>query len=139
MAKRNIKGLQEYGKQRTIECEKKVLDTIEEMRKSKHTITVANVARAAGISPNFIYTHKDILETVRKYSPASGRKTIQSQDSKDALINSLRMENRALKKELAKLENREKYEEKYLQAEKQIEQLKKELENITRDSLDLEY
>ena len=33
----------------------------------------------------------------------------------------------------------EKYEEKYLQAEKQIEQLKKELENITRDSLDLEY
>ena len=109
------------------------------MRKSKHTITVASVARAAGISPNFIYTHKDILETIRKYSPASGRKTIQSQDSKDALINSLRMENRALKKELAKLENREKYEEKYLQAEKQIEQLKKELENITRDSLDLEY
>ena len=134
MAKRNIKGLQEYGKQRTIECEKKVLDTIEEMRKSKHTITVASVARA-----NFIYTHKDILETIRKYSPASGRKTIQSQDSKDALINSLRMENRALKKELAKLESREKYEEKYLQAEKQIEQLKKELENITRDSLDLEY
>ena len=33
----------------------------------------------------------------------------------------------------------EKYEEKYLQAEKQIEQLKKELENITRNSLDLEY
>ena len=118
---------------------RKVLDTIEEMRKSKHTITVASVARAAGISPNFIYTHKDILETIRKYSPASGRKTIQSQDSKDALINSLRMENRALKKELAKLESREKYEEKYLQAEKQIEQLKKELENITRDSLDLEY
>ena len=130
MAKRNIKGLQEYGKQRTIECEKKVLDTIEEMRKSKHTITVASVARAAGISPNFIYTHKDILETIRKYSPASGRKTIQSQDSKDALINSLRMENRALKKELAKLESREKYEEKYLQAEKQIEQLKKELEKM---------
>lgn len=47
------------------------------------------------------------------------------------------MENRALKKELAKLESREKYEEKYLQAEKEIEQLKKELENITRNSLDL--
>ena len=40
------------------------------------------------------------------------------------------MENRALKKELAKLESREKYEEKYLQAEKQIEQLKKELETV---------
>lgn len=139
MSKRNVTGLKEYGARRTEESHKKVLNAINHMRKEHISITIASVAREAGVSPNFIYTHNDLLQTIRKYSPASGRKTIQSQDSKDALINSLKLENRALKKQISDYEKEQNYKEKYELALKKIEQLKKENENLLRSSLDLEY
>ena len=139
MSKRNVNGLKEYGALRTEESRKKVLNAINRMRKNHDTITIASVAREARVSPNFIYTHNDLLKTVRKYSPASGRKTIQSQDSKDALINSLKLEIKALNKQISDYQKNEKYKEKYETALKEIDQLKRENENLIRNNLDLEY
>ena len=139
MSKRNVNGLKEYGVHRTEESRKKVLDTINRMRKEQSIITIASVAREAGVSPNFIYSHDDLKKTIRKYSPASGRKTIQSQDSKDALINSLNMEIKALKKQISDFQKNEKYKEKYEKSLEEIEQLKKEIENLIQNNLDIDY
>ena len=139
MSKRNVNGLKEYGAHRTEEARNKVLETLNHMRKDGTVITVAGVARRAGVSPNFIYSHDELKKTIRKYYPASGRKTIQSQDSKDALINSLNMEMKALKKQISNFEKNEKYKEKYEKSLEEIEQLKKEIENLIQDNLDIDY
>ena len=139
MSKRNVNGLKEYGSYRTEETRKKVLNALNHMRNNNIPIRVSSVAKEAGISPNFIYTHDDVLKTVRKYSPASGRKTIQSQDSKDALINSLKLEIKALNKQISDFKKNEKYKEKYENATKEIAQLKKEIEYLIRNNFDIEY
>ena len=109
------------------------------LRREGETINIAKVAKLAGVSPNFIYTHEDILKTIRKYSNNPGVKKVQTQDAKDVLINSLRSENRDLKQKIKKLESEERYKDRCRRLEKEIEQLKKEVENALLNSDDFTY
>lgn len=135
----NISGLQEHGKVRTATAQKKVISALNALRRDGERITVAKVAKMAEVSPNFIYTHEDILKTIRKYSDNPGTKRVQTQDAKDVLINSLRSENRELKQKINKLQSEEHYKEKCVKLEEQIEQLKKEVENALLSSNDFTY
>ena len=139
MPKSNITGLIEHGKVRTEITEKKVMATLNTLRREGETINIAKVAKLAGVSPNFIYTHEDILKTIRKYSNNPGVKKVQTQDAKDVLINSLRSENRDLKQKIKKLESEERYKDRCRRLEKEIEQLKKEVENALLNSDDFTY
>jgi len=139
MRKSNIKGLQECGKARTALAEKKVLSALNTLRKSEEDITIAKISKESGVSPNFIYTHEDILNTIRKYTTPSGRKKKQTQDSKDTLINCLRVENNSLKRKIHELEKNENYRAKCEQLEQEIEKLKKELQEAYSLNLPLTY
>jgi len=139
MAKRNIKGLQEFGKIRTQTCEKKVLDALNLMVKNNEKVTISAVARKAGVTNKFIYSHIDLLSTIRRYTEPSGYKKKQTQDSKDSLITCLRLENKNLKKQIKELESREDYRIQNEQLETEIIKLKKELDNALNMALDLKY
>lgn len=139
MSKRNVEGLQEYGKVRTALSEKKVLAALNDLRKSSEDITVAKVAKTAGVSLNFIYSHEDILNTVKKYTVPSGRKKQQTQDSKDVIISCLRAEIKDLKKTIKEIESNENYKGKCESLEKEIDRLKDELEKAYNNNLDLTY
>lgn len=137
--RKNVTALKEYGKKRTEDAEKKVLQALNAMRRNEEKITIAAVARVANVTPNFIYTHPDILETVKKYAVSTGHKKVQTQDSKDVLISCQKKEIQQLKKRIKILEGNENYREKFEKAQEEISNLKKELENALNSSLDLNY
>ena len=139
MSAKNITGLQEYGKVRTELSEKKVFAALNTLRKNNEKITVAKVAKTAGVSPNFIYSHEDILKSVKKYAEPSGFKKKQTQDSKDVIISCLREEINKLKETVKNMETNENYKEKCESLEKEIEKLKMELEQAYNNNLDIMY
>ncbi len=136
---KNINGLKEHAKARSSFCEKKVLNALDILKKSDSKITIASVARAANVTPNFIYTHEDLLKTVRKYTEPTGRKKIQTTDSKDSLINTLRIENRQLKVRIKELERNDNYKIKYNELEQKYKDLENQLDASYINNLDIMF
>lgn len=136
---KNTKGLEEFSKSRTELAEKKVLEALNTLRKEGAPFKLSKVAEIAGVSTNFIYTHPDILKTVKKYTEPTGRKKKQTEESKDVLVSCLREENRKLKQEIKALKSNENYKEKCAQLEEKIKELQIELENAYNNGLDLNY
>lgn len=136
---KNIEGLIESGKKRTKEAEEKVYKALNVMRRDGDKITVAGVARVAGVTANFIYKHPELLEAVQKYASSTKRKTVQTQDSKDVVISCLKEENKKLKQRITMLEKNEDYKKKYNEAEKEIARLKKELTINLSSRFDINY
>lgn len=136
---RNTRGLEEFSKSRTEIAEKKVLEALNTLRKEGKPLNITRIANAAGVSTNFIYTHPDILKTVKKYTEPTGYKKKQTEESKDVLVSCLREENRKLKQQIKALESNENYKEKCLKLEEKIKELQIELENAYNNGLDLMY
>ncbi|MBR0382388.1 MAG: hypothetical protein IJH71_08135 [Eubacterium sp.] len=133
--KRNTEGLVEYAKKRTDDSTNKVKKALNQMIRDSEKITIAAVAKRAGVSPNFIYSNEHVLKTVRKYCDASKKKKLQSQDAKDVIIATLKNENRELKSQLKTQELNNKYKERCIELEAKVAELQASLDKALSESL----
>ena len=139
MQQRNVEGLREFGKIRTADSSDKVRKALNQMVRDGEKINICRVAERAGVSTNFIYTHADILKVVRKYCDETKQKRLQSKDSKDVLITTLRNENRELKSKLKAEKENEKYKIRCMELEAENKRLRDELEKAYSETITMEY
>lgn len=139
MQQRNTEGLKEFAKVRTANSSDKVRKALNQMVRDQEKINISRVADRAGVSPNFIYTHDDILKMVRKYCDESKRKKLQSRDSKDILISCLRNENQELKSKLKAEKENEKYKARCMELEAENRRLQDALEKAYAETISMEY
>lgn len=135
MAKRNTSGLKEYTEDLKRKKEQDVIKAINRLKKTGKPITLQLVCTEAKVSRSYIYKNQTLLTMINKYREPTGYKKIQSKDAKDTLILSLKAENTKLKRELKKLQKDESYKEKYEDALKTIESLKKQLNSAYQSNL----
>ena len=130
----------EYQQNRKDITLQRVKDTIKRFKRSKKPISKTQFCKEAGISIRYLYKYPEILEEVNKVCiPTGRRKTKQTTDSKDAIITSLRAENKSLKLKLSEYEKDEKYKAKYDMAMASIKELEKQLEASYSTHLDTNF
>lgn len=135
----NIKGLQESNSQKQKDAEQRVLDAINTVRKSNKPFTLAAVCEEAEISRSYFTKHPEMMEIVNRYRKPTGRKRIQTQDSKDTLILSLKAENKKLRNQLKAIDINDNYKQKYDDALIKIATLEKQLKQALESNIDLDF
>lgn len=134
------KSMIEYQQNRKDETLKKVEDMIRKTKRNKKPITKTQFCKKAGVSLQYLYKYPDLLTEVNAVCIQTGRKkTEQNIDSKDAIITSLRAENKALKNKVTEYEKDEKYKIKYDEAMKRIKELEKQLTESYNSHLDTDF
>ncbi len=116
------------SKDKSAKREAEVLKIISEMTSRGEKVTFYSVQKAAGASKSYLYGNKKIrsvIEQARDASSGRGR----SDDSKDAVIKTLRLQVERLQKELAseKLKKSDSYQAKYEKLLHENQELKQQL------------
>lgn len=134
------KSMIEYQQNRKDATLKKVEDMIRKIKRNKKPVTKTQFCKQAGVSLQYLYKYPELMEEVNKVCIPTGRKkTEQNCDSKDAIITSLRAENKVLKNRLSEYEKDEKYKTKYDEAMKRIKELEKQLAESYNTHLDTDF
>lgn len=121
--------LQAAAKRRSEDSRNRVLAALELMRKTRKPINVSSVAKAAGVSKNYIYTTPELRELVIGERDADATKV--SAPSKSELVSLLKRENKRLLSEIEILTSDDLYSDtwkaRYEEERKAREQLEADL------------
>ncbi len=71
----NTAHLRDAARRKHEECLSRVTAAIREADRLHHTLTVQGVAKAAGVSPSWIYSQPDVVEAVRTRRDAVDRRS----------------------------------------------------------------
>ncbi len=129
MKKANTKKLVQMAKLKTEYTKQKVINTINKMVKNGERITFYGVYSKAKVSKSFVYRNKEIRTLIEKYRGSSEKK-IQTEDAKDVIIKSLRLQIKELKGELKKNKKDELWKDKYTKLLKENKELKRQHEKL---------
>lgn len=119
----------ETNKQKTIDTQNKVFEALEDMLKNNEKITYYSVSKKTGVSRNFLYKNKEINLFIEKYKSSKSKKTNQSSEAKDVIITAQRKKISELESKIKQFQLDENYKVKYEKAQKEILELKKQLES----------
>ena len=139
MSKRNTSKMTEYNKERSHKKEQAVIDAINKLKKGNSTISLSDICKEAGCSRQFIYNNEKLLKLVNQYRDVDTKKKVQSRDSKDVLILTLKAENTQLRKQIKTLQEETNFKEKYDELKEENEALKKQLEQAYLQKLDVDF
>lgn len=139
MSKKNTSAMTDYNKERSHKKEQAVIDAINKLKKKEDLFSLSEICKEAGCSRQYIYKNPTLLELVNKYRNVDTKKKVQTKDSKDVLILSLRAEITTLKKEISSLKNNENYKEKYENMKAENEKLKMQLEQAYKDNMNIDF
>lgn len=88
----NTTGLSEYHQRVSQEKERAVESALKRLNKSHSKITVAQVAREAGVSAPYIYNHPELFAKVNKLrSATSSLQAVPDVSKSDSIVNALRL------------------------------------------------
>lgn len=126
----------EYQKNKKDVTRARVEDMIRKIKRNKTPITKSEFCKRAEITIQYLYKYPDLNAEVNRYCKPTGKKVVQSVDSKDSIIVALRAENKRLKEQLAEFQKDEKYKTKYDEAQNEIKKLKQQLATAYASTLD---
>lgn len=107
---RNVGGLHATSKKRATRADEAITDTLRVMLRRGHLVTVAEIARRAGVSRSTVYRRDDVMAEVERarntQSPTAPPRTAATPDSVVVINRALQAENKKLKKDLAAAQRR---------------------------------
>ncbi|MCH5583493.1 DUF6262 family protein [Shimazuella sp. AN120528] len=111
--KRNIEGMKQFARQKSIDASLKVDNAIQQLIRNKESINFNNVAKIAKVSKSYLYNQKEIRSRIEQLRNQQDRRSLpvvkqnMTDHSKDVLlaaknkrIKLLEEENQRLKNEL---------------------------------------
>ncbi len=127
-AKKQVEAIVALAKQRAVDKERIVLATIKELSDKKMEITFSGVARAAGVSTNYLYKNPKLRETIVKLR--EGQIVEPDVDSANTVIAALKSRIKELEQQVKALERDELWKAKYERKCEEFSSLQKDFQRL---------
>ncbi len=127
-AKKQVEAIVALAKQRAVDKERIVLATIKELRDKKIEITFSGVAKAAGVSTNYLYKNPKLRETIVKLR--EGQNVEPDVDSANTVIAALKSRIKELEQQVKELERDELWKAKYERKCEEFSSLQKDFQRL---------
>ena len=126
--KKQTEAIVALAKQRAVDKERIVLATIKELCNKKMEITFSGVARAAGVSTNYLYKNPKLRETIVKLR--EGQNVEPDVDSANTVIAALKSRIKELEQQVKALERDELWKAKYERKCEEFSSLQKDFQRL---------